>query len=361
MFVNPENITNGSQVSDIPLLKYYFADQSTEAIIRNNIQWAIGNSDHPIFQFAYLMLPNHCNQACRGCFMGQDKGKLPPHLDGSFFSDNELNEILSFLKNHGAKAVVYGGGGELFTWKKAFDFVREIAEFDLKPIIFTNGTLLSKQDITILNKLGASLIISIRDTVEEYHNAIVNSKGFRASLSAIEYSLEEGMNYNNRLAVEIPVTVHNEKRVLNDLLPVLRHLKIVPIIEEYIQISVSDDEKLESHNFNQSRVFFNEACHCDLKMGVHWKPEIGTRMIGQPQCRRPLYSFAVFPSRDVLDCPSHSVCYGNLKNNSLEEIIYSDVFKQNILNFKLCACSVFYTPTDDAIPGSLPDYLEIFR
>jgi MoaA/NifB/PqqE/SkfB family radical SAM enzyme len=344
------------------ILKYYFADASTEAIIENNIQWALGRRGHPIFQFAYIMLPNFCNQACRGCFMGQDKQKCPPHLNGPYFSDREIYEILDFLVRHSAEALVYGGGGELFTWDGAMEFVRKVNDRGLKMVIFTNGTLLTKEMVSDLNNFGAVLIVSIRDTAEKLHDEIVGNKGgFVSTLQTIDYALEQGMNYDNRLAVEIPVTVHNEKRALNDLLPVLRALQIVPIIEEYIQISVSDHEKMDSHNFRQSRAFFKEACHCDHNIGFKWVPEIGSRIIGQPQCRRPLYSFAVFPSRDVLDCPSHSICYGNLKSNSLEKIIYGDAFKKNILDFRLCACSIFYTPTDDQIPKSLPDYLEMFR
>ncbi len=344
------------------LLKYYFADATTESVIENNIQWALGRRDHPIFQFAYIMLPNGCNQACRGCFMGQDKQKFPPHLNGPYFLDQEIDEILNFLIKHGAKALVYGGGGELFTWAGAMDFISRVFDRGLKMVIFTNGTLLTREMVSALNNFGAVLIVSMRDTAEKLHDEIVGNKGgFVSTLKSIEYALEEGMNYDNRLAVEIPVTVLNEKRVLNDLLPALRDLKIVPIIEEYIQISVSEYEKMDSHNFSQSRAFFNEACRCYHKMGVKWEPESGSRMIGQPQCRRPLYSFSVFPSRDVLDCPSHCISFGNLKRNSLEEIIYSDAFKQNILNFKLCACSVFYTPTDDQIPKNLPDYLETFK
>ncbi|MFA4917958.1 MAG: radical SAM protein [Thermodesulfovibrionales bacterium] len=362
MLAGTQDVANDTQKGGLPSLKYYFADESTEEIILHNVRWARGEEEKPIFQFAYIMLPNGCNQACRGCFMGQDKLKLPPHLDGPFFPEQEIDKILDFLIGHGAKALVYGGGGELFTWPGAMDFVKKVYDRGLKMVIFTNGTLLTREMVSALNALGAVLIVSMRDTAEKLHDEIVGNKGgFVSTLKAIEYALEEGMSYDNRLAVEIPVTVHNEKRVLNDLLPVLRSLQIVPIIEEYIQISVSEDEKMDSHNFSQSRAFFKEACCCDLKRGLQWEPEVGSRMIGQPQCRRPLYSFAVFPSRDVLDCPSHSICYGNLKNNSLEEIIYSDLFKQNILNFKLCACSVFYTPTDDQILKNLPDYLETFK
>ena len=342
-------------------LKFYWADSETAAIVNHNIAWARGLKDHPIFQFAYLMLPTMCNQACSGCFMGQDKGRLPKHLDGPFFSDLELSDIAKFLKQHHAKAIVYGGGGELFSWDGAFEFVEKISKFGLHPVIFTNGTLLTSDDVKKLNHFGTSLIISIRDTVEEYHNKSVKANNFRSSLLAIEYALQAGMNVDARLAVEIPVTKDNETRIINDLLPVLRQLNIVPMVEEYIQLSVSIEEQASSHDFTQARSFFKNISAKDVRLGSYWIPENGTRMLGQPKCQRPLYSFAIFPSRDVLDCPSHSIKYGNLKNQTLQEIIYSDEFKKNLLNFNLCACSVFYTESDATIPQALPEKLVVFK
>lgn len=362
LIIDGSNVLWTSQKEqETPSLRHYFANDETDSIIQHNIRWASGEENKPRFQFAYLMLPTACNQSCSGCFMGQDKKKLPSHLDGPFFTQSELLASLQFLKEHGASSVVYGGGGELFTWKGAFDFIDTISTSGLKPVIFTNGTLLSKDDVFRLNSLGSTLIISLRDTTETMHNSVVKCNGFRSTLSSIEYALEAGMNLDGRLAVEVPVTVENEDRIVNDFLPVMRALNIVPMVEEYIQLSVSDAERKLSHNFDQARTFFERLCECDRQMGLCWRPEQGSRMIAQPQCRRPLYSFAIFPSRDVLDCPSHSTVYGNLHTNSLEEIIYSEEYKRNILNFELCACSVFYTPTHTDVPDNLPQHLAVFR
>jgi len=293
--------------------------------------------------------------------MGKDKGKLPEHLSGPYFSDQELFEILSFLRDHRTEAIVYGGGGELFAWEGAFDLIERVTLFGLKMVIFTNGTLLSRRDLARLNSFGAVLIVSLRDTVERYHNAAVGIDGFSRTLSTIENALSEGFHRDSRLAVEIPVTKENERRVLDDFLPAMRFLGIVPMIEEYIQISTSEVERDRSHTFAQSRTFFKKACEKDSNLGVFWTPERAQRMIDQPQCKRPLYSFAIFPSGDVLDCPSHSRCYGNFKKSSLHEVIYSDQFKASILDFSLCACSVFYTWSDTEVPHDLPHCLEVFR
>lgn len=342
-------------------LKHYYVSEYTKKIIENNLRWAAGEVQELKFQFAYLMLPTPCNHRCPGCFMGQDKRKLPPHLDGSYFDDEELDDILSFLTEHGGKAAVYGGGGELFAWRGAFDFLERIASHGLSPVIFTNGSLLSREDVAHLNQLNAILIVSLRDTVEAYHDSLVRRRSFRSALAAVEYALAARMHLDSRLGVEIPVTNDNEGRVLRDLLPALRLLGIAPLIEEYIQTTTSPLEKSRCHNFGQARSFFDAARASDAAMGIRWSPELGTRIIGQPQCRRSLYSFAVFPSRDVLDCPSHSVCYGNLCSKSLHSILYSEAFKKHIQQFELCPCSVFYTSSESEVPKRLPKHLEDLR
>lgn len=347
--------------SSVPAgLKHYSADKATTAVIEHNLRWAAGQVNKPQFQFAYLMLPTLCNQACRGCFMGQDKHLLPDRLKGPYFGPEEIQSFVDFLRQHGAKALVYGGGGELFTWAGAFDLVEHVAACGLAMVIFTNGALLTRQTIERLNELDVSIIVSLRDTVETYHNTAVGRSHFRATLQTIDDALAVGFQRDSRLAVEIPVTTDNEDRVIDDFLPVMRSLGVVPMIEEYIQLTTSSEEQRWCHNFAQSRRFFERACAKDRSLGVCWEPEYGQRMVAQPRCQRPLYSFAVFPSRDVVDCPSHTVCYGNLRQTTLRDIVYSDKFRQSLLHYRLCPCSVFYTGTHSEIPPTLPQQLQVF-
>jgi len=341
-----------------PGLKYYSSTQATAEIIKSNRQWAITGVGSPRFQFIYLMLPCDCNQKCRGCFMGQDKSRLPQELNGPFFSDCELAAICDFACQHGALAAVHGGGGELFTWPGAFPYIEFIKQHGLAMMIFTNGTLLDQKRIHRLNELGVALTISMRDTAEIYHNQIINADGFKRSLDAIELAINEGMHLENRLAVEMPVTIDNEKRILNNLLPVLRALKIVPMIEEYIQTTTSAEENQCCHSFAQARRFFRRLAQKDAGLGINWSPRYGQRMLGEPKCQRPLFSFAVFPSGEVTDCPTNIVSYGNIRRQSLEEIFSSTRFRQTLTDYQLCPCSRFYTEHNHDIPADLPAYLQ---
>lgn len=355
------NVQSKAIINPARHLKYYSVNKETEEIMAHNLKWVKNGEGDPRFQFVYIMLPTSCNQVCRGCFTGQDKSKLLANLDGPFFRNEELEAILGTAKQVGVQAVIYAGGGELFTWKSAFDYIDRIIGHGLGMVIFTNGTLLSNAEIAWVNDRNIALIISIRDTIEAKHNQLVGRPHFRLALKTIEECLRLGMQGDGRLAVEMPVTINNENRALNDLLPFCRALGIVPWIEEFIQISTSNEEQSVCHDFGRAREFFQKMAAKDAELGIVWSPEHGTRMIDQPQCRRPLYSFTVYPNGDVVDCPSHSRKYGNLKEEPLERILDSERVREVFRLFEYCPCSVFYTDGDEQIPLALPDYLEELR
>jgi len=347
---------------ELPLLKHYMVGPEIEKIIKHNLSWAKGKEKKPVFKFAYLMLPTYCNQRCLGCFTGKDKGKLPKELNGPFYSKETLNNIITFLTEHRAEAIVYGGGGELFTWSGAKKYVKQIIDSGLGMVIFTNGTLLDEKTVKWLSELDVSLIISMRDINEDEHNRLVGINGYRKTMQTVKWALKYGMQKDNRLAVEIPITELNQERILNEFIPQMRSLKVIPFVEEFIQITTNKTEQKICHSFKRAREFFEKAREVDRILGFEWETEFGQRVIAQPMCKRPLYSFAVYPNGDVMDCPSHSVNYGNIYKNpdGLKGIIYSQVFKDTLLNFSLCACSVFYTNKGVELP-SLPNYLEVFK
>lgn len=343
-----------------PLLKHYMVDESIQKVIEHNLQWAKREKDRPWFEFAYVTLPTECNQRCSGCFTGKDKSRLSPELNGPFYTTQTLDQIIKFLHKHRTKAIVYGGGGELFTWKGAFDYINQITDSGLGMVIFTNGTLLKQKDVERLADKDISLIISLRDIVEEKHDLITGANGFRNSLQTLEYALECGMQEENRLAVEMPVTKNNEERILLDFIPAMRYLRVIPFVEEFITISASEQEKSNCHTFSESGIFFKRMEEIDWRLGYDWGSTFGQRTQAQPKCQRPLYSFAIYPNGAVMDCPSHSISYGNFYQTSLEEVIYSG-FKAKIKHFQLCPCSVFYTENDAQVPKELPEHLEALR
>jgi len=328
----------------VPILRHYMVDSSIEKIINHNFAWAKGRREKPLYKFAYLTLPTGCNLRCKGCFAGREYGSTPTEYLGPFYSKKTLSKIIKFLKGHGAEAIVYSGAGELFLWPGACGYIDYITSRGLGMVIFTNGTMLTKEIISFLSKRDVSLIFSFRDTTSDGHDKFVGREGaFGKLLQAVEWACQCDMHLKNCVAAEIPVTNYNEERVLGDFIPAMRRLSIIPMVEEFIPGFLKTEEKKMCHSFLQARHFFEKAEAIDRRFGINHRTVHGQRMLAQPKCMRPLYSFAVFPNGDVSDCPVRACVYGNINNRSIQKTLYSKRTKQYLKSYQYCPCSVFYT------------------
>ncbi len=344
----------------------YLSAVEAEAVKQHNLRWANGLEEKPKLLLAWLMLPTRCNQWCRGCYAGNDKKKTNSILP-QFYSEAKLKEMLDSLRRHGARTIGYAGLGELFTMRRphlainAREYIERIIGAGFNMLIFTNGTLLSVDDIEWLAKRPISLIFSLRDIVESEHNGIVRFNGFRKTLRALELALRAGLHKANRIGVEIPVIHGNMERVLNDFIPAMRHLGIIPYAEQYMQVCTSSEEKKMGLSFAEAREFFRRAQAIERRFGYVHAPCFAQRMVSQDKCIRPVFSVTIYPNGAVTPCPGNSEKLGNIYDVSLDEILNSDKYREWVKRFELCACSVFYTESDKEIPPNMPQFLEEFK
>jgi MoaA/NifB/PqqE/SkfB family radical SAM enzyme len=341
----------------------FLSTQEEEETRQHNLRYANGKWAAPRLLLAWLMLPTRCNQRCRGCYAGNDKrdrgaAMLP------FYSDKKFEEILASLKRFGVRTIGYAGLGELFTLRQpigARQYVDRVLDAGFKMLIFTNGSLLTRGDVEWLAQRPISLIISLRDIWEKEHNRLVGVANFCKSIRAIELAVECGLATETRLGVEIPVLRSNVGRVLEDFIPAMRHLGVVPYAEQYMQVCTSQEEKRMGLSFAEARDFFLQAQAIERKFGYKHEPCFGQRMLSRGKCIRPVFSVTIYPDGSVTPCPGNSYCLGSIFDSSLEHILGSEKYKAWVRGFKLCACSVFYTDNEATIPRDLPAYLEEFR
>jgi len=353
------------QPRPIPYLKHYMMDEELAAIRDHNIAIMSKVGVYAKFAFAWLMLPTGCNQRCAGCFEGNDKREYQSRYSSKqMFSRQQLDEMFKFLKSRGAKMIAYGGIGELFTMTKArfgmnaFDYIDYVLAAGFEMLIFTNGTLLDRRAVKWLAERPISLIVSMRDTREWEHNRLVGIEGFRKTLRAVALAMEYGLPKQHRLAVEMPVIHGNEEQILFDFIPAMRHLGIIPFVEQYIQLRTSVEERQMALNFLEVREFFYVAQAIERLFGYHHQPVWGQRMLSQPKCERYFFSFAVYPDGTVTSCPSQQKVWGNLNTQYLHGIFHCYPFYSTLADCRYCACSRFFTEDNAQIPNDLPEFLK---
>jgi len=351
-------------VRPMPSLREDFLSaEEAKAVSEHNRRYAEGLEIAPKLLLAWLMLPTRCNQRCRGCYARNDK-KTREETMPPFYSEEKFAEMLASLKKFGVRTIGYAGLGELFTMKhpmNARQYIDRIVSAGFQMLIFTNGSLLTLEDVEWLAERPVSLIISLRDIVESEHNRLVGVNGFRKSVRAIEFALHAGLAEQNRLGVEIPVIRGNEDRVVNDFIPAMRHLGIIPYAEQYMQVCTSPEERKLGLSFAEAREFFRQAQAVERKYGYAHEPCFGQRMLSQGMCLRPIFSVTIYPNGNVTPCPGNSEVLGNVLTGSLDEMLRAERYKGWLRQFKLCACSVFYTEQPGDIPTELPAFLEEFK
>ncbi|NQT50209.1 radical SAM protein [Candidatus Kuenenbacteria bacterium] len=353
---------------ELPIVREDFLSAvEAKDVKEHNLRYGNGLETEPRLLLSWLMLPTRCNQNCKGCYAGKDRKRMN-HCLPNFYSPKKLDELLATLKRYGVRTLGYGGVGELFTMKRPSspmgwrEYIDMIIGHGFSMLIFTNGTLLTQEDIAWIEKRPISLIFSWRDTVASEHDKIVRLKNsFQNSVQALEFALRAEMQNDNRIGVEIPVIKSNIERVLYDFIPAMRYLGIIPYAEQYMQVCTSPEEKKMSLNFAEARGFFQRAQEIEAKFGYVHQTCFGQRMVSQTACDRPVFSVTIYPDGIVTPCPASSEKLGNVHESSLDEILLSEKYKNWLKDFGICACSVFYTDDRSQIPANIPNFLEGFK
>lgn len=136
------------------LLKQIFARQFTErGLIVSNCRKA------------FFYLTYDCNLRCEHCYMYAQKNR------GDQLSPTEYSAIFEKLKRNGVAEVTFSGGEPLMR-SDFWQIVKCARDVDLKPRVFSNGTLWTELDIERAKEYLIDVQISI-DGVDEASNAIV--------------------------------------------------------------------------------------------------------------------------------------------------------------------------------------------
>lgn len=153
-----------------------------------------------------LEISNPCNEKCIHCYRTCDSTKK------GYLNVNQVKNILKQAKDLGAKSVTISGGEALLNpqWKQ---IVQTADELNFKISLFTNGTLLSKEDVAFLRLIKnlKEIQISLYAIDESVHDTITGTKGScKKTLNAVSLLVE------NKLPVFIscPVMKENKTAVL---------------------------------------------------------------------------------------------------------------------------------------------------
>jgi MoaA/NifB/PqqE/SkfB family radical SAM enzyme len=260
-----------------------------------------------------------CNFKCPGCFKSLERQYHPTDR----LNFDEIKYIMDFSKKRGAKAIVYAGLGEPMMdqdfWK-ALDYA---CKNKMWTELFTNGTFITKSNAGILYKKKANVIIKINTLDKGKQDAMAGGiegageKIFRG----LGYLLKAGFKVP-RLAADSVIAKDNAED-LKDVLRFCRKNKITPYFESFITKTLRKEDQ-EGRTLSQEELdqLFLELQKIDREeFEMKTKLVKGMRVYAQDPCKKYWTMFSVRNNGDVALCVSDVEIIGNMREQSLEEIL----------------------------------------
>jgi len=146
-----------------------------------------------------------CNLKCEHCYRdagGKDAGELSPE---------EGKALLSEIAEAGFRIVILSGGEPLLR-QDIFELIAHAASLGLRPVLGTNGVLLTRETIGRLKAAGLTRAgISLDSTDPQAHDAFRKQPGaWEATVGAMRLCLQEGLAFQ----VHTTVTKRNYTGIL---------------------------------------------------------------------------------------------------------------------------------------------------
>lgn len=249
MKFNLDKLLNNNEIKSSTLDEYIYMNFDINNMIENPL-------------IATYSIENHCNLNCKHCWdKDNNEGKkntIPPNLKMIDLALKKL-KLLNILH-------LVLTGGEPFLRKDIFEIIKSIKNERFSLTILTNGTLLNKEKINILNEILNKRTDTIQvslDGLEKSHNNQREKNIFFHIIENIKYMVQLGIKvrvhsvvtfiniedikslykFLNDVKVSIfsisPVYSKNRGAILEKSINYEKYLKIIYDINEFRKISPS--------------------------------------------------------------------------------------------------------------------------
>jgi len=173
--------------------------------------------------FTYLMLNLDfiCNHKCRKCFNLEDD---QPVRSGNHITLERQTDLIKEAADLGGKVVVFSGEGEPLLSKVIRKLVEQTCMSGMIPIVYSNGTTLTDDNLKLLVDNNASLVISLDSLNAERYMWLTRPKldiTFKKVMSNIDRAVDvfDKLRYRTgeldalRVAVVTTVSRVNEDEI----------------------------------------------------------------------------------------------------------------------------------------------------
>ncbi len=278
-----------------------------------------------------------CNWKCPYCYASDSPNTTKVET-------SPVKDMLGWIDQGidlGATGLTINGTFEPTLGKDLFTFLEYSVEKGLNTMLVTNGSGLTKDKIKRIKELGISVMMKLNVPIatkddprfEEYRKLQAfmsgypeNSNIYQNILEKLEMLIDAGFNEEIKQGETIATTLGLESVIVKSNIKYLRklskqlrdkniysHLEVVKV-----QGSCKDNPTL-SPTVQELKKMFNEILSDDLADGYSGfsphPPYVGG------SCYQNLIRLNIAANGDVKPCPGIDLTLGNLKDNTMKEII----------------------------------------
>jgi radical SAM protein with 4Fe4S-binding SPASM domain len=287
----------------------------------------------PLPSFAWIALTNRCNLNCSHCQRGvlKEQGLLR-NREMSWDVFNRLEtEVFPHLKR-----IQFGGSnfGEQLLASKWDDIFKKVRKRNMRMVIVTNGTLLSKERARAMVAAGMEFNFSLEGARKESYEA-VRGQGFDKFIDIIRGTCREKIkNPESGAQISLGFTIFRDNiQQLPDLVRMASEFGVDRIIVTHFcpwqegqrNLSLVYHKELSNQVLARARILAGElgiTLYLPRPFEIHHDENSqaplsdGTRK----PCYHPWKSFSINENGDVMPCCATSAVMGNLEKSSFSEI-----------------------------------------
>lgn len=274
-----------------------------------------------------LELSRRCNLECVYCYAASGR---------PLENELEVDEILDAVDqaaDMGAKKIIVLGGGEPLLYPHLFRVIDYIADRNLAVDLFTNTTLMDYDIAQRLAGRRVSVAIKMNSRHEEVQDLLAGRPGAaRAIQQGLSALVRAGYpDGDMKLGIETIICRQNIGE-LPEMWQWARQKGFTPYFEVMtLQGRAMEHPELEVTGEELRELFELLAAIDATEFGRQWP--VHPPLVGS-LCARHEYSCTVTADGDVHPCPGVAVSIGNIRDNSLEDIISSSPVIRKLRNIR---------------------------
>ncbi|MBU0676083.1 MAG: radical SAM protein [Proteobacteria bacterium] len=261
-----------------------------------------------------LELSRACNLRCIYCYA---ESGLPMANELTL---TEINSVIEQAVDLGARKIIVLGGGEPLMYKDLFQVIDAILAKGVDADLFTNGMLITEEKARALYERNMAVVVKMNSRNPSIQDMLAGQSGAFASIEKGLAALRRAgyPDEKHTLGIETIICRQNYDE-MPDLWIWAREQGIIPYVEMMtMQGRATEHPELEV-SIAEIKALFEKLSIIDReRFGTNWTPH---PPLAASQCARHEYSCTVTACGDVQPCPGVSVAAGNIRDNSLAEIL----------------------------------------